>query len=349
MSGWNKRFGLYLFFLALHLTCFSFLVAQEKFRIVFYNAENLYDTKDNPDTNDDDLTPAGQLHWTNYRYWKKLGNISRVIDSVGGKYPPAIIGLCEVENDSVLYDLTKRASLRKHKYEYLITDSKDWRGSNIALLYQRDQMKILSKRSYTPVIDSARTTRDILHVTGKVVNGEILDIFVCHFPSRSEGIKRTRPYRIECAKVLRQKVDSLFNIRKKANVIIMGDFNDYPYDISLADTLRALPLESKTRSKSLYNLFYHNSRVKNMTIGTYKYRGKWNYLDQFIVSGNLIDLQSNIRIVNRQANPYTADFLMEKDNEKYGGSKPFRTYIGYKYLGGFSDHLPIYMDMHIGK
>lgn len=323
------------------------IVAQEEFRIMFYNVENLFDTKDNPDTNDDDLTPDGQLHWTNYRYWKKQNDISKVISSVGGKYPPAIVGLCEIENDSVLFDLTRRTGLNRHKYEYIITDSKDSRGSNIALLYQRDQMKVITWKSYTPHIDAARTTRDILHVVGKVINGETLDVFVCHFPSRSEGIKKTRPYRIACAKLLKQKTDSLFRIRKRANIVIMGDFNDYPSDISLKEILSASPLKEKVDTKSLYNMFYHKSQVKNMNIASYKYRGKWNYIDQFIVSGNLLRNRGEVIIKNKEAYVYSADFLLQEDNKKYGGQKPFRTYSGWKYLGGFSDHLPIYIDLEI--
>jgi len=346
MNGLNNYTrAIPLVFILLLLCCD--VVAQEKFRIMFYNVENMYDTKDNPKTNDDDLTPDGKLRWTSYRYWKKLNDISKVISSVGGKYSPALVGLCEVENDSVLYDLTRRTGLQHHRYEYIITDSKDLRGSNIALLYQRDQIKILSKTSYTPVIDSVKTTRDILHITGKVVNGEILDVFVCHFPSRSEGIKKSRPYRIECARLLKQKTDSLFDVRRRANIIIMGDFNDYPYDISLQDTLQAYGVYGKTEEKFLYNLFYHKSKEKKPDIASYKYRGKWNYIDQFIVSGNLLNPSSAISVKNNEAHVYTADFLLHDDNKKYGGQKPFRTYSGWKYLGGFSDHLPIYMDMKI--
>lgn len=322
------------------------LFAQEKFRIVFYNAENMYDTKDNPDTNDDEFTPDGQLRWTNYRYWQKLNNISKVISSVGEEVPPALVGLCEVENDSVLFDLTKRASLKRHKYEYVITNSKDLRGSNVALLYQRDQIKLLSKNSYTPVLgDSAKSTRDIFHLTGKVVNGGILDIFICHFPSRREGIRRTRPYRIKSAELLRQKVDSLFRIRKKANIIIMGDFNDYPNDISMSETLSAKKVGTDVNNKSLYNLFYH--RINDRGSGSYKYRGKWGYIDQFIVSGNLLEEQDNIYIKDKTAHIFSAEYLLVTDSKKYGGNKPLRTYSGYKYLGGYSDHLPIYMDLII--
>lgn len=337
--------------IALLLILFSFFVlqieGQERFRIMFYNVENMYDTKDNPDTHDDDLTPTGQLRWSNYRYWKKLNDISKVISAVGDKRPPALVGLCEVENDSVLYDLTKKAALRKDKYEFIITNSKDARGSNVALLYQRDEIKIISKRSYRPVIESDfhKTTRDILHVTGKIVNGELLDIFVCHFPSRNEGINKSRPYRIKCAEVIKQKIDSLLRVRKNVNIIIMGDFNDYPNDISMKETLKAQSIKSYISNKNLYNMYYDKALAKDG--GTYKYRGKWNYLDQFIVSGNLLKETSKIRVKGKEAFIFSAEFLFQEDSKKYGGQKPFRTYLGFKYLGGYSDHLPIYMDLQI--
>ena len=221
---------------------------------MFYNPENLYDTQNNPDTNDDDLTPEGNLHWSGQRYWDKLKNVSKVIYAVGENYAPALIGICEVENKSVLHHLTTQTSLRKDKYEYVITDSKDHRGSNIALLYQRDQMRLISKKSYRPVIDSVKTTRDILHVTGRVVNGDLLDIFVCHFPSRSEGIKKSTPYRTICAQLLKQKTDSLFKIRKKANIIVMGDFNDYPDNASLYQILGAKGINDSVTNKALFRI-----------------------------------------------------------------------------------------------
>ena len=320
------------------------ITAQEKFRIMFYNPENLYDTQNNPDTNDDDLTPEGNLHWSGQRYWDKLKNVSKVIYAVGENYPPALIGICEVENKSALHHLTTQTPLRKDKYEYIITDSKDHRGSNIALLYQRDQMRLISKRSYRPSIDSVKTTRDILHVTGRIVNGELLDIFVCHFPSRSEGIKKTAPYRSVCAQLLKQKTDSLFRIRKTANIIIMGDFNDYPDDESLYEILGAKAIDGNIVARRLYNLFYH--RLKEKDSGSYKYQGKWNFIDQFIVSSNLLDKLSRTSVRDKAASVFKDDFLMEED-PKYGGQKPFRTYSGWKYLGGYSDHLPIYLDLII--
>lgn len=344
MRGFNKCKDLLLFivFFILGLSA----EAQNDFRIVFYNVENLYDVKDNPETNDDDFTLEGQLHWSNYRYWTKLTNISRVISSAGGAYPPALIGMCEVENDSVLYDLTKRSALQKDKYDYIISKSKDHRGSNVALLYQRDEIKILNKTEYTPVLnsDSSKTTRNILHVTGRIINKDTLDIFVCHFPSRSEGLKKTKPYRVKCSQLLRQKADSLFRIREKANIIIMGDFNDYPNDYSLFEVLGAKSVRSAIMPRGLYNMFY--DKISEGGLGTYKYRGKWNFIDQFIVSGNLLDASSSTVVKGRNAYVHSLAFLLE-DDVKNADKKPFRTYWGFKYLGGYSDHLPIYIDLKI--
>lgn len=314
---------------------------------MFYNVENLYDTINNPRTFDDDFTPNGELHWGSYRYHKKIEDIGKAISSLGGKYPPALVGLCEVENDAVLKHLTQESSLAKHKYKYLITKSKDSRGSNVALLYQRDQFRIIQKQSYTPIIDSEnkRTTRDIYHIVGEVVNGKMLDLFICHYPSRTEGVAKSRPLRIEVSKLLRQKVDSIYKVRKDPNIIIMGDFNDYPFDISIKETLDAKSLEAKIENRHIYNMFLHLGRKKK-DIASYKHKGTWNYLDQFIVSGNLLDPIHSVHVIDNKAHVYAPPFLIEED-EKHGGIKPFRTFSGWTYLSGTSDHLPIYMDLYI--
>lgn len=331
-------------FLTLIINFSSF--AQRNIRVMFYNVENLFDTKDNPKTNDDDFLPDGKQHWSNYRYWKKLKDLSAVIDSVGKGYPPALIGMCEIENDSVLFDLTKRSPLKKHKYNYIITHSKDDRGMNVALLYQRDEIKVLKIKEYIPTFEGKpdKCSRNILHVTGKVINGDTLDVFISHFPSRSEGVKRSTPYRIDVAKLLRKKVDALFYSRQNPNIIIMGDFNDYPDDISMRNILEGKSIEDKILSKNLYNMFLQ--RIDKKSEGSYKYRGKWGFLDQFVVSGNLLTVKNKTKIKGKEAFVFSAEFLLENDI-KYGGKKPFRTYSGYKYLEGISDHLPIYFDLAI--
>lgn len=345
MNGVQTKTASLIFILFLS-SFYPAIKGQERFRVMFYNVENLFDTKDNPNKNDDDFTPSGNLHWSSYRYWRKLDNIGCVITETGGTRIPSLVGLCEVENDSVLFDLTKRTTLRHHKYEYIISDSEDERGINVALLYQRDEIKILETKEYTPVFKNLPPikTRNILHVSGKIVNGDILDIFVCHFKSRSGGIKKSSPYRIQSAELLRQKVDSVMKIRKNPYVIIMGDFNDYPDDTSMYKTLGAKGIEKNIEKDSLYNLFYN--RTKEKDAGSYKYRGKWTFPDQFIVNGNLLNNKNKTQLKGKEAYVFRADYLLI-NGDRYGGLKPFRTYSGWKYLEGYSDHLPIYMDLEI--
>lgn len=315
---------------------------------MFYNVENLFDTKDDPLTNDDDFLPDGFMHWTPWKYREKLRNITRVITAVGGMQSPALVGLCEVENDSVLFDLTKRSPLRAQDYAYLISHSPDERGIDLALLYQRHQFRLIDTSEYEIKFSDRRRrpTRNLLHVIGEIISGDTLDLFLCHFPSRSDGQRETEPSRIDAAALLRSKTDSLLSLRENSNIIIMGDFNDHPNNTSLSKTLRAGRVQSRSRSDELYNLFYHT--LNEPDVGTYKYRGRWEVLDQFIVTGNLLMEGSSVQVKEKKAHIFRAAFLLEED-ERYYGKKPYRTNLGPRYVGGFSDHLPIYMDLMIRK
>ena len=324
------------------------LSAQSDFRVVFYNVENLFDTESNPEKDDDDFTPGGFMNWTPWKYWEKQRNITRVITAIGGMQSPALVGLAEVENDSVLYDLTRRSPLRAQEYEFIITNSPDRRGINVALLYQRHQFRLLEHNEYEIVFRNRNTrpTRNILHAVGQVINGDTLDVFVVHFPSRLGGQRETEPARIDANTLLRQKVDSLFLVRQTANIIIMGDFNDYPTDRSLRQTLGAGNINDRIEPQALYNMFLHRIRERNF--GTYKFQGSWDVIDHFIVSGNLLDGNHSTHVKNNEAHIFKPDFLLEPD-ERFGGMRPFRTNIGPRYIGGFSDHLPIYMDLIISR
>ncbi len=312
---------------------------------MFYNVENLFDTHDDPLKEDDDFLPNGFMRWTNWKYQEKLSNITKVITAVGGMQSPALVGLCEVENDSVLFDLTKRSALRAQGYEFIISNSPDNRGIDVALLYQRHQFKLLERDEYKISFsnENSRPTRNILHAVGTIMNGDTLDVIVCHFPSRVSGIKETEPARIESAKTLRNKVDSLLSLRANLNLIIMGDFNDNPDDTSMRDVLMAGGFSSIKRNK-IYNLFFNES--SKAEFGTYKYRGVWSVNDHLIVSGRLLMKGNSIKVKDNEAHIYDEDFLLE-DDERYYGKKPFRTNLGPKYIGGFSDHLPVYMDLII--
>ncbi len=335
------------------MLCFVFAIlaesaAQSNFRVMFYNVENLFDTQNDPLKNDDEFLPEGRMNWTSQKYRKKLKNISQVITGVGEMHPPAIVGLCEIENDRVISDLVRKSALRAQGYEYIITDSPDERGIDVALLYQPHRYKLLKHSEYGIVSrnSSVRPTRNILHAEGKVISGDTLDVFVCHFPSRSGGKRETEPARINAAALLRSKIDSLFATRRKANIIVMGDFNDRPNDKSLFRTLKARSLNYHRSNGELYNLFFH--RLKEPDFGSYLYQGRWEMLDQFIVSGFLLNPQNSITVKEEKAYVFKADFLLQND-AKSGGKRPFRTNLGPKYLGGFSDHLPVFMDLLITR
>jgi endonuclease/exonuclease/phosphatase family metal-dependent hydrolase len=257
-----------------------------------------------------------------------------------------LVGLCEVENDSVLHDLTRRSALHAQGYDFIITNSPDERGIDIALLYQRHQFKILEHTEYEIKFSDKRSppTRNILHAVGTLINKDTLDVFVSHFPSRVSGKHETEQIRIESAQVLRNKVDSILTIRAKSNLVIMGDFNDEPLDKSLLNTLKAKQVKKEIGNNDLYNLFYTKSKTPEF--GTYKYQGIWSVSDHLIVNGTLLNSANTTHVKNSEAYIYNEKFLLEKD-EKYYGMKPFRTNIGPRYNGGFSDHLPIYMDLII--
>ena len=308
--------------------------AQESFRVLFWNVENLFDCKDNPQKNDNEYLPEATRHWTYFRYRDKLKNLAKGIIASGNDYVPDLVGLCEVENDSCLYDLTRRSPLKEADYRYVMTDSPDMRGIDVALLYQRGSFKLVQHQSIRIPSEQIghAPTRDILHVTGKLISGDSLDVFVCHMPSRSGGQAMSEPYRIFTAERLKQVVDSVMHVRRNPNIIVMGDFNDYPTDRSMKEVLGA---DGKLR-----NL------MKGKKEGTYRYRGEWGILDHFLVSENLLGKKGSIRTSRKKAQILRHEFLLEED-ENYGGDKPFRTYNGMRYQGGFSDHLPIALDLQI--
>ena len=303
--------------------CLAFpALAQESFRILFWNTENLFDYKDDPKKNDNEFLPDATRRWTYFRYRDKLKNLAKGIIASGDEYVPDLVGLCEVENDSCLYDLTRRSPLKEAGYRYVMTDSPDQRGIDVALLYQRGSFKLLQHQSIRIPFKQVKKapTRDILHVVGKVVSGDTLDVWVVHYPSRRGGKAKSEPYRLLVAEILKHAVDSVMQVRQNPNVVIMGDFNDGP----------SSPVMKKLCSDGrLVNL------MQGKKEGTYRYRGAWEILDQFLVS-------ENVRTKNAEVLQHP--FLLEED-EKYGGNKPFRTYNGMRYQGGFSDHLPIILDL----
>ncbi|MFH2142566.1 MAG: endonuclease [Bacteroidota bacterium] len=313
------------------------------YRIMFYNIENLFDTFDDSLTNDEEFLPDGVRHWNNTKYYKKLNNIYKVIVAVGGWQPPEIIGLCEIENRTVLDDLVKKTPLSTYNYQIVHAESPDRRGIDVALLFLKDRFIVLKKefiRINYP--DNSGTTRDILYVKGITYKSDTLHIFVNHWPSRWGGQMESEDRRLFVAKTLRNKLDSIIASNEKSNIIITGDFNDEPDNKSLTETLRARKTYENISDSILYNLSFHLYEDKGM--GSHKYQGNWGVLDQFIVSGTLLKRKNSIHTTINNVYIFKPDFLLEKD-EANAGFKPFRTYLGYKYNEGFSDHLPTYLDI----
>ena len=298
--------------------------AQTPFRVMFWNVENLFDTQDDPQKNDNEFLPDAARHWTYPRYRDKLTKVAKTIVAAGPECVPDLVGLCEVENDSCLDDLTRRSLLHEAGYRYVMTHSPDRRGIDVALLYQRSTFRLLHHQSIRipkGAVKRSTPTRDILYVAGKLQSGDTLDVMVCHLPSRSGGKARTEPFRMVVADIIARTADSLVQVRQHPYLIVMGDFNDYPTD-RLTDRL------ADTKA-SLRNL------MKGMPGGTYRYRGEWGIFDQFFVSAEV-----PVKCVEILRFP----FLLEEDG-KYGGDKPFRTYHGMRYQGGYSDHLPVGMEV----
>lgn len=315
-------------------------IEKKQLTIVSYNVENFFDTVDDPDKNDEEYLVGGLRGWNKSKYMTKQSNISKVISTIGGWTPPAIVGLLEVESDRALRDLTRYAPLKNLKYKYIHYESPDRRGIDVALLYQPDQFKPFHQEPIEIVFaDTTYKTRDLLYVAGTIPNQDTLHIFLCHFPSRWGGELESENRRVEVAQTLRNKIDDLYAKYERPYIVVMGDFNDEPTNNSMLNVLQAKKIGESVDEKSLYNLSF--SFVEKGE-GTHKYQGEWGMLDQIIVSGNLLQPTQQTFTTSQDMHIYAPHFLLE-DDETYLGKKPFRTYIGMRYNGGFADHLPVYL------
>ena len=318
------------------------------FTFVELNCENLFDYTHDEGKDDMEWTPTSIRHWNKGRYWRKLNNIGQEIISCGetpslnrerlrvgeqssgmgrGGSPtwqlPDMVALCEVENDSVVRDLTKRSMLRNAGYEYLITQSPDLRGIDVALLYAPTSFRLI--RSYAlrvKPLPGMRPTRDILYACGEIISGDTLHVFVVHAPSRFGGERQTRPNRRVVGERLMASIDSIRSLHPNPRIIVAGDFNDGDNDALLT--------------------YLHSQRLHNISEGamghhgakaTYKYQGRWENIDHILVSSAMVRSFQEVYV-------HDPEFLTEVDS-KYGGRQPHRNYNGMRYQRGFSDHLPL--------
>mgnify|MGYP003756655037 CR=1 FL=1 len=315
-------------------------------RIMFYNVENYFDTADNPHTNDNEFLPLGVKEWTYKRYRNKTVNIYKTIVAVGEQEPPEIICFAEVENQKVLYDLINSTPLSKYPYSVVHYDSPDQRGIDVGIIYRSDRIRIRQSKaiSVKNPANSAWVTRDILYVEGSAGENNSFHLFVNHWPSRLGGVKKSEINRNLAGQTLRKHVNDILENDSCANIIITGDFNDEPFNRSITEILGAVKFTSRGKCSNLYNL--SASLAATCKCGTYRYRSEWDMFDQFIVSGAmLVNDKNSLTTCISCIHVAQHHFLLTND-EKYGGKQPSRTYLGPAYKGGFSDHLPVYLDIY---
>lgn len=313
----------------------------QTFSLMFYNTENFYDTVDDPLTMDDDFTPEGFRNWTEERYNVKVKKITDVISKIVLPEYPDIISLAEIENKTVVESIMNEMLLRGMRgYSYIHYDSPDERGSDVAMIYNTQSFKIIETHPilvHLPGIEDR--TRDILYVKGTIANGETLHLFITHLPSRGEGTNLSERRRFFVASELRNAVYKVTAEDPEANVIIMGDFNDTPDNNSVDEVLGAHKSFEDIKSLRLYNLLYpRHQRGLGST-----YHKEWLLFDQIIVSGNLLT-SNHIDCKPEYADVFNPSWLLYFGRS--GIPKPDRTYSG-KYVGGYSDHLPVYLKLFI--
>ncbi|WP_243405607.1 endonuclease/exonuclease/phosphatase family protein [Porphyromonas loveana] len=317
------------------------------FRVMTYNVENLFDTYDDKEKDDNDFLPDGKMEWTEGRYNRKLRQIASVISEVGQDNWPALVALAEIENDTVMTNLIRRTHLGRQGYQYVMTNSPDNRGIDVALLYLPEQFQLVHKEEFRIHFRESKDkrSRNILHARGRLANGDLLDVFVGHFPSRRGGVGESDPDRHDAAQLLRDKSDEILKSRKNAYILIMGDLNSNPSEAPLIQTLRAqnsLPKDGNASMSQLYNLT--GNPVRQTPPGTTIYKGKWKQLDHIIVSGSFLRSESRVRYRDGSVKNVVLPRLVREAPYNVSRIVPNRTYQGVYYRGGHSDHLPVVAD-----
>jgi hypothetical protein len=313
---------------------------QRPFVAMFYNVENLYDTINDPKTNDDDFTPAGKIPWTGARLQTKIEHTGQVIVDIASPAMPDLIGFAETENQQVLEMLTSSALLAKSKYSIVHYESPDERGIDVAILYNPSTFSVVSSEPLHVALPGNDLTRDILYVKGKLNSGEILHVFINHWPSRREGSEISEPKRMAAASVLRAKLDAIQKLEKAPNILLLGDFNDEPSNNSITQGLKALSPDMAIANNNLYVLLDAEFKKGEGSL----YYKDWDLFDQVIVSGNMLSRKKGLRTSVSDAGIFRAEYLLFKN--KSGELTPNRT-MGAKYFGGYSDHLPVYVKLYL--
>jgi endonuclease/exonuclease/phosphatase family metal-dependent hydrolase len=321
INGWLRMNYLRLIALSFIICHLSFSPARAQFTLVELNCENLFDCRHDSLKQDSEWLPGSDKKWSPGRYWRKLNYIGQEILSCLDDGLPDLVALVEVENDSVARDLTRRSLLRGAGYDYLMTESPDVRGIDVALLYQPFKFRPLCYDNLVvQPLEGMRPTRDILYVKGETQHGDTLHVFVVHAPSRYGGEKHSRPFRLQ---VVDRLARAIAQLPAEAKVVVAGDFNDD------ADG----PALQHLTQQGLQPISRQAAGRHGLAKASYRYQGRWQSIDHILASASLAVLVDEVYVND-------ASFLLEED-KKYGGHKPHRTYVGPRYQRGFSDHLPL--------
>jgi len=306
-------------------------------RLAFYNAENFFDPYPDTTVNYTEFNPGGNHHWTMFRYQNKLQHIFKVVAALGEWNGIAVMGFSEIENRKVLEDLTNSTPLQKFHYKIIHFDSPDNRGIDVGIIYQPSYFQPLFSQAIrvSDQKDSLFRTRDILYVKGLLM-GDTLNIFINHWPSRYSGLLQSQPKRLLAARILKKNIDSICKKNPGASILVLGDMNENPQDPAIQTLIQA------HGGCKLHALLAHS--LYGWAKGSIKSKGRWSLFDQMLVSSPLLNNTGNLSVQNKSFHIFDAPFLLEKD-KKYMGLKANRSFVGFKYHGGFSDHLPVFVDL----
>jgi endonuclease/exonuclease/phosphatase family metal-dependent hydrolase len=316
------------------------VTSPQSVRIMFYNVENFFDIYDDSLTDDNEFLPKGLMRWNIERYKRKTNSVYKTIIAAGQWDPPAIIAFCEIENRKVLEDLIYGTYLSKYNFGIIHEESPDRRGIDVCLIYRKKIVEVLSYKYWIPKEISRKNfnTRSVLYAK-LLVGYDTLHLFANHWPSRRGGVLAGENFRMQIAKMVREKADSILDRNHSdAKIIILGDFNAAPDE----QEIKMLTISGDS-SRAMINL---SEIPYAMGLGTYRYMGTWEMIDQVIVSNLLLRCRSGFYTDAEMLKIFRPDFLLKKDS-KYPGSVPFSNYRGYKYQGGFSDHLPVLLDLKL--
>ncbi len=304
--------------------------------VASWNMENLFDTIDDADKRDEEFLPNGKKEWTQDKIDLKIQNQAKVISWMNNGKGPDLMGFQEVEHQHLIDTLLQRYFSDKN-YKVAYAEAPDKRGIDNGLIYNADKFEVTSVKPIEVELPSKYPTRYVLLVNLKTKTDDVISIFINHWPSRGGGEEKSRPNRIKAASVLRDQIDSLYMLNQTNNIIIVGDFNDTPTNLSIARYLWTQDFDCETiiNPNRLYNLASSEAQKKK---GTYLYRGTWNMLDQIIISSELLG-NKDIKYVCNSFELIKPDFLIQHEGKYKGSAMP--TFGGRKYLGGYSDHIPV--------